>query len=345
MTIAIDSQECSAISPFPLRRTAPLADDHRVEEALVIGADCGGTTSRVVVATVDGRVVGRGRAGAGNPVARDAADAAAELAAAARQALAGHDPRRVMAGVVGMAGDSRLGDPQTAAAYAHQWSSIGVACAVRTVGDAVVAFVSGTPEPDGTVLIAGTGAVGATITDREVARTADGLGWLLGDEGSGFWLGWSAARTTARSLYAGHAGTLLTRAVCDRIGHDEPAAFVARIYQLPREYLATLASTVIDCARGGDEQAAALLADAADRLVETLVSLSPGPGPIVLSGGVLVTVAEVRDTVQAGLRRRLGRPGTVGGDGAVGAAWLAVRDVVDRAGTDTRALHARMLPV
>jgi N-acetylglucosamine kinase-like BadF-type ATPase len=208
----------------------------------------------------------------------------------------------------------------------------------------VVAFASGTAEADGAVLIAGTGAVGATITDRAVARTADGLGWLLGDEGSGYWLGWSAARTTARALYAGRTGSLLTRAVCDRIGHDDPDAFVSRIYQLPREYLATLASAVIECARAGDEQAADLLADAAAKLVETLVSLDPGPGPIVLAGGVLVTVDEVREAVQDGLRRRVGRPGVVGSDGAVGAAWLAVREVVDRDGTDTRALHARMLP-
>jgi N-acetylglucosamine kinase-like BadF-type ATPase len=297
----------------------------------------------VVVATVAGRVVGRGRGGAGNPVVRDARDAAMELAGAARQALAGHDPRRLVHGVVGMAGDSRLADPQTAAAYAREWAAIGVHCPVRTVGDAVVAFAAGTPDAGGSVLIAGTGAVAATIAGWAVHRTADGLGWLLGDEGSGFWLGLSAARRTARALYAGRSGTPLVRAVCERIGSTDPDAFVARIYQLPREHLATLASAVIDSARAGDPEAADLLDDAAGRLLDTLISLAPGAGPIVLAGGVLTTVGEVRDAVQAGLLRRLGRPGIIGGDGAVGAAWLAVREVSDGDGARARHLHPRML--
>jgi N-acetylglucosamine kinase-like BadF-type ATPase len=314
-----------------------------VKEALVLGADCGGTASRVVVATVDGRIVGRGRGGAGNPVVRDARDAATELTSAARQALAGQDPRRLVRGVVGMAGDSRLTDPQIAAAYAREWAAIGVRCPVRTVGDAVVAFASGTPDAGGAVLIAGTGAVAATITGWAVHRTADGLGWLLGDEGSGFWLGLSAARRTARALYAGRAGTPLVRAVCERVGSTAPDTFVARIYQLPREHLATLASAVIDSARAGDSEAAELLDAAADRLVDTLVSLTPDAGPIVLAGGVLLTVDEVRDAVQDGLLHRLGRPGITGGDGAVGAAWLAVREVSDGDGARARDLHPRML--
>jgi N-acetylglucosamine kinase-like BadF-type ATPase len=314
-----------------------------VDEPLVLGADCGGTTSRVVVSTMDGEIVGRGRGGAGNPVVRDAREAAAELAAAARDALTGHDPGRLVLAVVGMAGDSRLGDPVTAAAYAGEWAAIGVRCPVRTVGDAVVAFASGTPDPGGTVLIAGTGAVAATITDWSVQRTADGLGWLLGDEGSGFWLGLSAARCTARALYAGSTG-ILVRAVCARIGSDDPDIFVSRIYQLPREHLATLASTVIDTARAGDRDAAALLDDAAEHLVATLVSLAPGAGPIVLAGGVLITVDEVRRAVQHRLLHLLGRPGIVGADGAVAAAWIAAREVTDRAGVAASDLHARMLP-
>jgi N-acetylglucosamine kinase-like BadF-type ATPase len=311
--------------------------------ALVLGADCGGTTSRVVVATLDGRIIGRGTGGAGNPIVRRAGEAARELAAAARQALAGHDPARLVRGVVGMSGGSRLHDPDVAAAYAREWAALGVCCPVSTVGDAVVAFASGTPDACGTVLIAGTGAVAATISGWSIERTADGLGWLLGDEGSGFWLGLAAARSTARALYAGRTGTPLVRAVCGRIGSDDPDVFVGRIYQMPRADLATLVAAVTVAARDGDPEAGTLLDAAAARLVDTLLSLGPGVGPVVLSGGVLVAVEEVRVAVQAGLVRRLGRPGVVGGDGAVGAAWLAARAADGADGTAARALHARML--
>jgi glucosamine kinase len=314
-----------------------------VDTALVLGADCGGTTSRVVVATVDGRVVGRGQGGAGNPVASDARDAAAELAAAARDALGGRDAGRLVGALVGMAGDSRLSDPAIAAAYAAQWAALGVRCPVHTVGDAVVAFASGSPESAGTVLIAGTGAVAATIADFDVARTADGLGWLLGDEGSGFWLGLSAARCAARALHADTPPTALVRAVCERVGSAERDVFVARIHQLPRQRIAALSGAVIDSARAGDPDAAALLDDAAERLVTTLLSLHPAAGPVVLAGGVLTGIPEVRDPVQERLRQRLGRSGVVGSDGAAAAAWLAVRTAARAGDTVAAALHARML--
>lgn len=326
-----------------LRAAVVLEDHHRVDTALVLGADCGGSTSRVVVATVDGRIVGRGRAGAGNPMVCDARAAAAELAAATRDALGGRDAGRLVGGVVGMAGDSRLGDPVIAAAYAGQWAALGVRCPVRTVGDAVVAFASGSFQPAGTVLIAGTGAVAATIADFDVARTADGLGWLLGDEGSGFWLGLSAARCAARALYTGTTPTMLVRAVCERVGSGEREIFVARVYQLPREQIAALAGAVIDSARAGDPDAAALLDAAAEHLVGTLLSLHPAAGPVVLAGGVLTGIAEVRDPVQQRIRQRLGHPAVVGSDGAAAAAWLATRTAVDGRDAVAADLHARML--
>ncbi len=320
----------------PARRPLTIGS---VQTPLVLGADCGGSSSRAVVATVDGRVVGRGRSGPGNPVARDPASAAAALGAAVRQALGGLDAGRLAGAVVGMAGWSRVTEPPVAAAYAEVWADLGVRCRVRTVGDAVVAFAAGTPEPTGSVLIAGTGAVGAAIEDRAITRTADGLGWLLGDEGSGFWLGLSAARSTARALAAGRRGGLLARTVCGRFGAVDPDAFVTAVYAVPRGRMAALAADVVTCARAGDPEARAIVADAADRLTGTLVSLRPGPGPVVLAGGLLAAVPEIRDAVRARLTALLGRTALVGADGAAGAAWLAARDVV---GGDARASHASL---
>jgi N-acetylglucosamine kinase-like BadF-type ATPase len=47
-------------------------------------------------------------------------------------------------------------------------------------------------EPEGAVLIAGTGAVPALVNGLDIIRTTDGHGWLLRDEGSGTWLGLQA---------------------------------------------------------------------------------------------------------------------------------------------------------
>ncbi|WP_329109609.1 ATPase [Micromonospora sp. NBC_01699] len=305
--------------------------------------------TRAVLATLDGRTVGRGRASAGNPITTDPADTAAALGAAIRSALTGHDPDRIVGGVVGLAGVSRLDDPEVAAGYADQWSRAGLSCPMRPVGDAVVAFAAGTPADTGTVLIAGTGAVAAIVREGAVVRIADGLGWLLGDEGSGYWLGLTAARATARALYQDKQAERgeLVRAVCRRVGAREPDAFVTRFYELGRDRVAAIAPAVTECARAGDPVALDIVETASRRLADTLVSLHPAPGPVVLAGGVLAGVPEIRAGVQQRLAAWLGRPGVLAGDGAAGAAWLAIRRAVAGRSATVPApddeTHARLL--
>src|SRR5690348_17279573 len=145
---------------------------------LVLGVDAGGTASRAVLATVTGSVLGRGAAGPGNPLSCGPAAAATAIGSALRTALTGHDPSRVAAGVLGVAGTSAAASPEIAAAFAEMWAGLGLRCPMRLVGDVVTAFAAGTPSPSGRVLIAGTGAIAARITGHEIAGTADGLGWL-----------------------------------------------------------------------------------------------------------------------------------------------------------------------
>lgn len=297
-----------------------------VTEALVIGGDCGGTSTRVVVATLDGDVVGRGRGGAGNPVARPPAEAAAALAGAVREALGDLDPGRVVGAVVGVAGYGRLALPEVTSTYAAAWAATGVRCPLTAVGDAVVAFAAGSTAPSGSVLIAGTGAIACRITDWRVTDRADGLGWLLGDEGSGFWFGVAAARLTARTLHATGAGEParfprhdlpatpgvagggssggggdLVRAVHAAVGGADADAFVSAFYALARDKVAALAPLVFAAAEAGDPAASSIVAEGADRLAATLLSLPPSGGPVVLAGGLLTAVPTLRAAVEARL--------------------------------------------
>ncbi|MEV4622640.1 BadF/BadG/BcrA/BcrD ATPase family protein [Asanoa sp. NPDC049573] len=292
-------------------------------EALVIGGDCGGTSTRVVVTTLDGVVVGRGNGGPGNPVARPPEEAAAALVGAVGAALGDLEPHRVAAAVVGVAGYSRLDTPEGAAVYAAAWQTTGVPVSLRTVGDAVVAYAAGGHDtPSGSVLIAGTGAIACEIVDWTVGRRVDGLGWLLGDEGSGFWFGLEAARHAARALHAGTADDL-TSAVHAAVGGVGPGGFVSAFYALARDKMAALAPILFDAARAGDPAAGAIVADGARRLAGTLLTLAPGDGPVVLAGGLLTGVPELRAAVQARLREAIGREAVLAGDAALAAARLA----------------------
>ena len=172
----------------------------------VLGLDVGGTSSRALLLDASGRRVGYGKAAGGNPAAHGTEVAAANIGRALEPALRGVDPGQVAGAVIGMAGAGAL----ERAVFDLMWASAGLRPVPRVTGDLGIAFAAGTAEPCGTVLIAGTGAIAARIEDGEPAVIADGLGWLLGDEGSGFWLGREAARVVARGLSRGEAGGRLT---------------------------------------------------------------------------------------------------------------------------------------
>ena len=151
---------------------------------LVLGGDLGGTSTRILVTDLDGRAVGEGRAGGGNPTAHPAT-ARDELVVALRDALRHVDPGRVEAGVLGMAGGGALRDPVVRSAYDEAWRAAGLAGVPEIRSDVEVAFAAGSDATTGTVLVAGTGAVAGRVEDGRLVETSGGHGWLLGDEGSG----------------------------------------------------------------------------------------------------------------------------------------------------------------
>ncbi|MFI6881839.1 N-acetylglucosamine kinase [Streptosporangium canum] len=179
----------------------------------VLGLDVGGTSSRALLIDASGRRIGYGKAAGGNPAAHGTGTAAANIRRALEPALLGVDPAQVAGAVIGMAGVGAL----DRAVFDRMWASAGLRCVPAVAGDLGVAFAAGTAEPRGTVLIAGTGAIAARIEDGEPTAVSDGLGWLLGDQGSGFWLGREAARAAVRALSRGESDGMLTRLVAEEI--------------------------------------------------------------------------------------------------------------------------------
>ncbi|MEU1390606.1 MULTISPECIES: BadF/BadG/BcrA/BcrD ATPase family protein [unclassified Nonomuraea] len=304
---------------------------------LFAGVDAGGTTTRAAVHAADGARLGHGTAGPGNPAAHGPAAARLAIGQALRRALDGLDPALVAASVAGVAG----GDDAFAATLGRTWAECGIAAPPRMVGDVEIAYAAGTAAPSGTLLLAGTGAAAARFSGRTVTAVADGLGWLLGDEGGGFWIGRAGVRATVRALdrpgdHLGHVGDHpqgpgpaygpLVDLVSAHFGvTGEPrrrADRVVRLAQADRMLVAAAAPLVSRAAAAGDERAAGIVAEAARRLTATAARLS-GDGPLVLAGGVLTTDGPVRAAV---LARLAGRQVTTARDATAGACWLAALD-------------------
>jgi N-acetylglucosamine kinase-like BadF-type ATPase len=295
---------------------------------VAVGVDIGGTSSRALVVYADGRVAGRGSSGGGNPNSHPPAHAAKRVAEAVADALP--EGAVVVGCMLGLAGESKFTDPTVVAVFEAALRQVGVGCRIDVVSDAEVAFASATSSPEGTVVIGGTGSVAARIVGRRKESWRGGWGWLLGDEGSAYWIGRQAVRSTLAALQGTGAVGPLGRAVLAEAIEtfaDDPAGrrlalsklITAANAEAPIR-LARFASLVSDLAPT-DPAAADIVAEAAGLLAEQ-AHLTRRPGettPVVLAGSVIGPSSPVG----LALRERL--PGEVlfAPDGAVGAAWLA----------------------
>lgn len=300
---------------------------------LVIGVDAGGTATRCVLASADGRVLGRGEAGGANQRSSDG-DNAGRLTETIRGALGDVPPNRVGAGVFGIAGAGSAGRAAARGAAQSAWRSAGLHGRPDVVTDIAVAFAAGTSAKVGTVLIAGTGAVAAAVDVEEIVARCDGYGWLLGDEGSAVWQGREAIRAALAAIDGRGRPTNLARAVPRLLLGEEGAAqagagglaqaIVAVAHERSPAHFGTLAPVVGRAAAAGDAAAADIAADAAARLLAAVDAVRADPGrPVVLAGSVL-DEGPVADAVRAGLAERRLHFVTAA-EGALGAAALALR--------------------
>jgi glucosamine kinase len=318
-------------------------------DSLVLGGDLGGTSTRILVAGADGRRCGRGIAGAGNPVSNPAG-AAEALGDALGAALAGVDPGRVRASVLGVAGLSALRTPPVAARFGRVWTAAGLTCDPGYTADLEVAFAAGTPEPDGSVLVAGTGATAGAVVGHRLTRTADGHGWLLGDDGSGFWLGREAVRAALHTLDAGEPPGRLVSSVLRALDAAGPGVggparrdrVIQAVHSRPGVELSALAPLVSAAYRDGDPQARSIVERAAAALLATIgrIRRAEETTPIVLAGSLTGDTSPVGATLRRLLPARFAGPVLPARSGAGGAAWLALA-ALDPA-LATRDAHARL---
>jgi N-acetylglucosamine kinase-like BadF-type ATPase len=323
------------------------------DDLLIMGIEASALRVDAVITDLEGNVAGRGRAGFASPTVMPIPDVAAHLADAMAKALDGIDPLSVRAVVVGTAGILSFQRGASAVKLAWLWKDAGFACPITIVADAVTAFAAGTTRPSGSVLIAGAGAIAARVDREEVTDRIDGNGWLVGDDGSGFWIGRHAVRAVFAALEGRAEETLLSDAVLSAIARGEPVPHERRakvdllrdaVYDGPPIALAALAPLVPAAAEAGDrvahrivEQAVRLLVDAAAAVVR-----EDAGEPLVLAGSLMSGEGLIGREVKRRLAERLGRPPIIARPGAGGALWLAARRIDRGFGEKAHALFTAL---
>ncbi len=256
--------------------------------------------------------------------------------ASAALLMADVPPQDVDTLVIAMAGEIAEGDRE---AFERPMRDLGLAAAPRYASDASAMFFSGTSADSGYVLIVGTGAAAVRIEDGEERRVVDGLGWLLGDAGSGFWMGHQVVRAALAAMEGRGPATALADLLALELGGEAageggvrgrssaPALAVETFYRQRPVELARFAPLLF--LASGDPVADDIVAGAVQALAATLkAAFDPAlPGPVICGGGVLTHHPELARQAVALASPEFSQRVRIVPDGLAGAAQLALRSL------------------
>jgi N-acetylglucosamine kinase-like BadF-type ATPase len=296
----------------------------------VLGIDSGGTKTVCYLADETGRVLSEARV-KGAPLS-SAGRAAVEtsLRDVIGRAMGEAPAAEVHTACLGMAGVDRPGE--TAVIREIVSGSLANARLV-IVNDALVALEAGAPARPGIVVISGTGSIAYGRDGRGRAARAGGWGFVLADEGSGYWLGRQAVRAVMRQADGRGMPTSLTERLLSHYQVARAQDLIRKVYtgRLEPAAIARLASTVEEAAVEGDRVAGRIIEVGADELAGMAASVAArlelSGCDVVLAGGIFRAVPRMCDAVTAQLASRL--PGAsarrLDVEPALGAVRLGLR--------------------
>jgi N-acetylglucosamine kinase len=256
----------------------------------VLGIDAGGTKTVCLLADERGHVVAEARGGGANLQASGELHVEKVLHQVMDEAIGDRDVRPA-AVCLGIAGVDREDD---AGAVRGIMRRIGFKTRTLVVNDALIALVAGAGDRPGIVVVAGTGSIAYGRDAAGRAARSGGWGYLLGDEGGGFWIGRAALAAVVRQFDGRGPRTLLTDLVLEQMRLGSPTELIHAVYGggVHRYAIASIVPAVQRAAEEGDAIAAEIVDRAAGELaaaassVITRLGMRGDPFSTVLAGGV-----------------------------------------------------------
>jgi N-acetylglucosamine kinase-like BadF-type ATPase len=267
----------------------------------VLGIDAGGTKTVCLLADEAGRILAEARGPGANLQASGELEVEKVLHQVMEDAL-GERNIRPDAVCLGIAGVDRPKDSEAVGAIMRR---LGFKSRTLVVNDALVALVAGAGEQPGVVIVAGTGSIAYGHDAEGRAARAGGWGYLLGDEGGGFWIGRAALVAVVRQFDGRGPATLLTDLVLAQMGLASPRELIHAVYEggMQRQAMAGMAIVVERASQSGDAVAREILSRAAGELAGAAASVVARLGmrgdvfPTVLAGGILRGIGSLADEV------------------------------------------------
>ena len=259
----------------------------KTTDRLVVGVDAGGSTTRAAVALA-GEIVRSAEGPGANASAIGVDDAADAILTTIRRALEGERPVAIAIGAAGAGRASIARELRELIASAYADARVVVA------DDTAIALRGAIPTGPGIALIAGTGSC-AYAEHGETTVRVGGLGYLAGDEGSAFAIGFAAVRAYGRVLDGRARADETSALVARMLDAADRDAYLGAVYDRPLVPVtfAALAPSVIAFAGKGNRVAGKIVQQAALELGDLvkgaatqarLVDASPA---VALCGGLL----------------------------------------------------------
>jgi glucosamine kinase len=298
----------------------------------VLGIDAGGTKTVCLLADDRGMIVSEGRGPGANLHVAGELGVEKVLHELMEQAIGdrGITPAAICLGIAGVDRDA---EEQTVRAIMRR---IGQRSRVVVVNDALIALVAGAKDAPGIVIIAGTGSIAYGRSQNGDAARAGGWGHMLGDEGSGYWIGREALGAVMRAADGRGPATALSADVLTHFSISDVSQLPRIVYddEQPRTSVAALGPLVQHASMRGDAVASRILERAADELVlaatsvATRLAMRGDAFTVFLAGGVFRVVPWLADElprrlVEVAPRCQVQR---LDEEPAVGAVWLALAE-------------------
>jgi N-acetylglucosamine kinase-like BadF-type ATPase len=298
----------------------------------VLGIDAGGTKTVCLLADEHGAILAEGR-GPGANLHTAGEFAVEKVLHEAMEAAIGDLAIAPAAVCLGIAGVDREDEARTVRAIMRR---IGYKSRVLIVNDALIGLVAGARDEPGIAINAGTGSIVYGRNANFEAARAGGWGHMIGDEGSGYWIGREALAAVMRAADGRGPETGLTAEILTHFNVDDESRLPRIVYdrEQPRVSVAALGPMVQRAAEQGDAVAARILERAADELVlaarsvATRLEMRGDAFTFYLAGGVFRVVPWLAEELPRRLIEVAPRSQTqmLNDEPAIGAVWLALAE-------------------
>jgi N-acetylglucosamine kinase-like BadF-type ATPase len=172
--------------------------------------------------------------------------------------------------------------------------------------DVALGYRSSFKDDRGIYIYAGTGSIAIYQDQSGQLKSLGGWGYLLGDEGAGYWIGREVLRQALFEIESNQQTSRIREVVQTQIPEVGRNAILKFTYENSREEIAKLAKPLIQLAIQGDSKACEIVSLAASHLTELALRAEKAAGlessKIVFGGGIAqsgpILITAMEDSLQ-----------------------------------------------